>query len=78
MAALSPTPAPGQQRDPSQLPRGLSSSISLKPRILVDGEIKAEGPGMRAGSEPVGAGAFTKYGGGDCAGGQGQVLPFAL
>jgi hypothetical protein len=31
----------------------------------VDGEVKAEGPGMRAGSEPVGAGAFTKYGGGD-------------
>ena len=65
IAALIPTPAPGQQLDPSQLPRGLSSSISLKPRILVDGEIKAEGPGMRAGSEPVGAGAFTKYGGGD-------------
>ena len=37
----------------------------LEPRILVGGEIKAEGPGMRAGSEPVGAGAFTKYGGGD-------------
>ncbi len=65
IAALIPTPAPGQQLDPSKLPRGLSSSISLKPRILVDGEIKAEGPGMRAGSEPVGAGAFTKYGGGD-------------
>ena len=65
IAALIPTPAPGQQLDPSQLPRGLSSSISLKPRILVDGEVKAEGPGMRAGSEPVGAGAFTKYGGGD-------------
>ena len=65
IAALIPTPAPGQQLDPSQLPRGLSSSISLKPQILVDGEIKAEGPGMRAGSEPVGAGAFTKYGGGD-------------
>ncbi len=42
IAALIPTPAPGQQLDPSQLPRGLSSSISLKPRILVDGEIKAE------------------------------------
>ena len=65
IAALIPTPAPGQQLDPSQLPRGLSSSISLKPRILVDGEVKAEGTGMRAGSEPVGAGAFTKYGGGD-------------
>ena len=65
IAALIPTPAPGQQLDPSKLPRGLSSSISLKPQILVDGEIKAEGPGMRAGSEPVGAGAFTKYGGGD-------------
>ncbi|RYH18118.1 MAG: hypothetical protein EON54_27600, partial [Alcaligenaceae bacterium] len=63
--ALIPKPAPGQQLDPSQLPLGLSSSISLKPQILVYGEIKAQGPAMRAGSEPVGAGAFTKYGSAD-------------
>ena len=37
IAALIPKPAPGQQLDPSQLPRGLPSSISLKPQILVDG-----------------------------------------
>ncbi|KAK6023227.1 transglutaminase-like protein [Ostertagia ostertagi] len=33
IAALIPKPAPGQQLDPSQLPRGLPSSIHLKPQI---------------------------------------------
>ncbi|MBV7429812.1 MULTISPECIES: transglutaminase-like domain-containing protein [unclassified Acidovorax] len=62
IAALIPKPAPGQQLDPSQLPRGLSSSINLKPQISVDGTVVATGPGMRAGSEPVGQGGFTRYG----------------
>ena len=62
IAALIPKPAPGQQLDPSQLPRGLPSSISLKPQILVDGQVQAQGPGMRAGTEPVGQGGFTRYG----------------
>jgi hypothetical protein len=62
IAALIPKPSPGQQLDPSQLPRGLPSSISLKPQISVDGTVVATGPGMRAGSEPVGQGGFTRYG----------------
>ena len=62
IAALIPKPAPGQQLDPSQLPRGLSSSINLKPQISVDGTVVATGPGMRAGTEPVGQGGFTRYG----------------
>jgi len=44
------------------LPKGLSSSIRLKPQILVEGQIKAEGTAMSAGSEPVGVGGFTRYG----------------
>ncbi|MBO9678474.1 MAG: transglutaminase domain-containing protein [Acidovorax sp.] len=55
----------GQQLDPSRLPRGLSSSISLRPEIRLDGQTVATGPAMRAGSEPVGVGAFTRYGGQD-------------
>ena len=62
IAALIPKPAPGQQLDPSQLPSGLSSSINLKPQISVDGTVVATGPGMRAGTEPVGQGGFTRYG----------------
>ncbi|QLA79624.1 hypothetical protein EXV95_02465 [Acidovorax sp. JMULE5] len=62
IAALIPKPAPGQQLDPSQLPRGLSSSINLKPQISVDGTVVATGPGMRAGTEPIGQGGFTRYG----------------
>ncbi|OJV68451.1 MAG: hypothetical protein BGO35_03275 [Burkholderiales bacterium 64-34] len=62
IAALIPKPAPGQQLDPSQLPRGLPSSISLKPQISVDGTVVATGPGMRAGTEPIGQGGFTRYG----------------
>ena len=62
IAALIPKPAPGQQLAPSQLPRGLSSSINLKPQISVDGTVVATGPGMRAGTEPVGQGGFTRYG----------------
>ena len=62
IAALIPKPSPGQQLDPSQLPRGLPSSISLKPQISVDGTVVATGPGMRAGTEPIGQGGFTRYG----------------
>lgn len=62
VAALIPKPAAGQQLDPSQLPRGLSSSIALKPEIRLEGQTVATGPAMSAGSEPVGAGAFTRYG----------------
>jgi hypothetical protein len=60
--ALIPTPPPGEELDPSQLPRGLSSSIHLKPEIRLDGTTVATGPAMPAGSEPIGAGSFTKYG----------------
>lgn len=63
--ALIPTPPAGQELDPSQLPTGLSSSISLKPEIRLDGQTVASGPGLSAGSEPVGAGSFTKYGSGE-------------
>ena len=41
---------------------GSSSSINLKPQISVDGTVVATGPGMRAGTEPVGQGGFTRYG----------------
>ena len=56
---------PANLTDPSQLPRTIPASINLKPQILLDGQVVAEGIGMRAGSEPVGAGAFTKYGTGE-------------
>ncbi|WP_347486348.1 transglutaminase domain-containing protein [Vandammella animalimorsus] len=60
--ALIPTPAPGQELDPSQLPQGLPSSIHLKPEIRLDGQTVATGSAMRAGAEPVGVGGFTRYG----------------
>ncbi len=60
--ALIPQARPGQTLKPQDLPRGLPASISLKPQILVEGAVKAEGSALRAGSEPVGAGAFTQYG----------------
>ena len=60
--ALIPTPPPGQALDPSQLPRGLGSSIHLKPELRLDGQTVATGPGMGAGSEPVGQGGYTRYG----------------
>ncbi|WP_377780101.1 transglutaminase domain-containing protein [Comamonas odontotermitis] len=63
--ALIPKPPAGQELDPSQLPTGLSSSISLKPEIRLDGQTVATGPGLSAGSEPIGAGSFTKYGSGE-------------
>ena len=53
---------PANVTDPSQLPRIIPASISLKPQILVDGQVKAEGYGLRAGSEPVAVGGFTRYG----------------
>ena len=55
---------PANVTDPSQLPRTIPASISLKPQILVDGQIRAEGTAMRAGSEPVAVGGFTRYGSG--------------
>lgn len=62
IAALIPTPPAGQQLDPSQLPRGLSSSIRLRPEIRVEGQTVATGQAMGAGSEPIGQGGFTRYG----------------
>ena len=59
--ALIPTPPAGQQLDPSQLPTGLSSAISLRPEIHLEGQTVATGTAMGAGSEPVGAGSFTNY-----------------
>lgn len=44
------------------IPRTMPASIHLKPQIRLDGEVKSEGGAMRAGAEPVGAGAFTRYG----------------
>ena len=55
---------PANVTNPSQLPRTIPASISLKPQILVDGQVKAEGSSMRAGSEPVAIGGFTRYGNG--------------
>ena len=62
ITALIPTPPPGQQLDPSQLPRGLGSSIHLKPELRLDGQTVATGSAMGAGSEPIGLGGFTRYG----------------
>jgi len=59
--ALIPTPPPGQELDPSQLPTGLPA-VGLKPEIRVDGVTVASGSGMSAGSEPIGVGGFTQYG----------------
>ena len=53
---------PANATDPSQLPRTIPASISLKPQILVDGQLKAEGSAMRVGNEPVAVGGFTRYG----------------
>ena len=53
---------PANVTDPSQLPRTLSASVSLKPQILLDGQLKAEGSAMRVGNEPVAVGGFTRYG----------------
>ncbi|NLD13845.1 MAG: hypothetical protein GX665_01985 [Gammaproteobacteria bacterium] len=53
---------PTNLTDLSQLPRSIPSSVQLKPQIIVEGEVKAEGSSFSAGSEPVGAGSFTKYG----------------
>jgi transglutaminase-like putative cysteine protease len=60
--ALLPRPAAGQSLRPEDLPGGLSSSIRLKPQIRVEGTVVAEGGSLRAGSEPVGVGGFTRYG----------------
>ena len=57
-----PHTAAGPTAGPSQLPRGLGSSIHLKPELRVDGTPVATGPGMGAGSEPVGQGGYTRYG----------------
>ena len=62
MEALLPAPKPGQALQPEELPRTIPASISLKPQILVDGQLKAEGSALRVGSEPVAVGGFTKYG----------------
>ena len=40
----------------------IPASIRLKPQIRVEGELKAEGTGQNVGNEPIGAGAFTRYG----------------
>jgi hypothetical protein len=53
---------PANITDPSQLPRGISSSIALMPEIRLDGQTVASGYALGAGSEPVGAGGFTRYG----------------
>ena len=39
-----------------------ASSIHLKPELRLDGTPVATGPGMGAGSEPVGQGGYTRYG----------------
>ncbi|MDR3351794.1 MAG: transglutaminase-like domain-containing protein [Zoogloeaceae bacterium] len=62
LEALLPTPQPGQQLDPNDLPRTIPASIRLKPQIRVEGELKAEGTAQNVGNEPIGAGAFTRYG----------------
>ena len=40
----------------------MPSSIHLKPELRLDGQLVASGSALRVGTEPVGAGAFTKYG----------------
>ncbi|WP_347486118.1 transglutaminase-like domain-containing protein [Vandammella animalimorsus] len=66
--ALIPTPAPGQELTPNQLPQGLPGSIHLKPELRLDGQTVATGSAMRAGAEPVGVGGFTRYGSGSGSG----------
>lgn len=53
---------PANVTDPAQLPRTIPASVSLKPQILLDGQLKAEGSAMRVGNEPVAVGGFTRYG----------------
>ena len=53
---------PANVTDPSQLPRTIPASISLKPQVLVDGQVKAEGSAQPVGNEPVAVGGFTRYG----------------
>jgi hypothetical protein len=60
--ALLPKPnADGSPIRPEQLPQGLPGSISLKAELRVEGEVKATSSSYRAGHEPTGAGAFTRY-----------------
>ncbi|MBI3147943.1 MAG: hypothetical protein HYZ17_05450 [Betaproteobacteria bacterium] len=60
--ALLPKPHPdGTPIQPEELPQGLPASIRLKLEIRVNGETKATGPALTAGSEPIGAGAFSNY-----------------
>ena len=60
--ALLPKPhADGSPIQPSELPTTLPATIQLKPQLRLEGELKAEGDGLRTGSEPIGAGAFTTY-----------------
>ena len=62
LEALLPKPhADGSPIQPSELPTTLPASIQLKPQLRVDGELQAEGDGMRIGAEPIGAGAYTTY-----------------
>ena len=61
--ALLPKPnADGSPIRPEQLPQGLPGSISLKAELRVEGVTKATSSAYRVGSEPIGAGAFTRYG----------------
>jgi len=48
--------------DPAQLPRTIPAGIRLKPQILLDGQIQAEGGALAAGSEPTGVGGFRAGG----------------
>jgi hypothetical protein len=60
--ALLPKPnADGSPIRPEQLPQGLPGSIGLKAELRVEGEVKATSSAYRAGHEPTGAGAFTRY-----------------
>lgn len=60
-ALLPPPNTDGSPIRPEQLPQGLPGSITLKAEIRVEGEVKAVTGAFRAGSEPIGAGAFTPY-----------------
>jgi hypothetical protein len=62
-ALLPPPNADGSPIRPEQLPQGLPGSISLKAELRIEGEVKATSGAYRAGSEPIGAGAFTTYAG---------------
>ncbi len=53
--------ADGTPIQPSELPGGLPASINLKPELRVEGQTQATGSSLRTGSEPIGAGAFTRY-----------------